>query len=564
MEDPEGVGNSESLEIKHAVSSAKLSTFRLYYDEHAIKRGSVMLGAMLRNKISRFFFKQRKKSRGIGDGVLVIGMPCWNVDYPFYSLMVVAGIAESIGIESVIADLNIRLFNLVPDEDKAYWTKEDANNWLPGGYIPPKLYSKHRKLVEKALIAAASERNYGVFLLSCNMSNRYFTEKAIVVLKKNFPDVPVLMGGVDCFPFEHNKRFFSLSVPPDVICQGEAEIALPQFLAAYSGSGELPTNIPGFAGYADGTFFDTGEPILPDLKKDFLLPSLSGIDFLSYRNPGDFPIYSSRGCINRCNFCSESPNFKKFRFRNAEQTFEELSKIYSEAVKFNINPTVHFADSLINGSIPELENLCRLILKSNILINWGGQAFFRKEMNRGLLSLMKKAGCRGLFWGLESGSQVVIDAMKKNYLLETARTIINECNAIGILNYLPLIVGFPGESTANFVETATFVEDFKDKAIFLEPNPCCVRPNSPLYEMYSQFGLKNNDYTEWQSIDMSNTPAIRKTRSAILKAILKNDLDGSASIDSKLEKYENGLCLDNEEVKNEISRYCELKKAANH
>jgi anaerobic magnesium-protoporphyrin IX monomethyl ester cyclase len=464
-----------------------------------------------------------KKWREIGPGALVIGMPCWNIDYPFYSLMVVAGIVESAGIQATIADLNIGIYNLLPTKERRFWTESDPNDWLPGGTIAENLFMRYREQITNALLKAAGNAPYGMFLLSVNMSNRFFTEQAVAILKDAYPQTPVMLGGVDCFPMEHGKRFLALPTSPDIICQGEAEIALREFLGEYKQTRSLQTTIPGFAGFEAGSYFDSGEPSTPDLKRESPMPSLNGIDFASYRSPGDFPLFSSRGCINRCAFCSESPNFKHFRFRRADQTFAELQKTLHAAEKFNNSPTVHFADSLINGAMHEFIRFCELIIENNVDVKWGGQAFFRKEMTRDVLSLARQAGCQSFFWGLESASQPVIDRMGKNYNLNVARRILFDCHELGIGSNLPLIIGFPGEACEDIAKTAIFIDEFRGKANFLEPNTCCIRPNSPLHERYGDFDLSNNDYTEWESMDGSNTILVRTTRKAIIRTVIKHE-----------------------------------------
>jgi anaerobic magnesium-protoporphyrin IX monomethyl ester cyclase len=475
-----------------------------------------------------------KKWREIGPGALVIGMPCWNIDYPFYSLMVVAGIVESAGIQATIADLNIGIYNLLPTKERRFWTESDPNDWLPGGTIAENLFMRYREQITNALLKAAGNAPYGMFLLSVNMSNRFFTEQAVAILKDAYPQTPVMLGGVDCFPMEHGKRFLALPTSPDIICQGEAEIALREFLREYKQTRSLQTTIPGFAGFEAGSYFDSGEPSTPDLKRESPMPSLNGIDFASYRSPGDFPLFSSRGCINRCAFCSESPNFKHFRFRRADQTFAELQRTLSYANKFNLTPTIHFADSLLNGAMGEFTRLCELIIENGIKVQWGGQAYFRKEMTRDLLSLAKKAGCQGFFWGLESASQPVINRMGKNYSLTLARRILTDCHELGLVSFLPLIIGFPGESSADLAETAIFIDDFREKASFLEPNTCCIRPNSPLFDRYGEFALADNNYTEWSSLDGANTKQVRDARKGIIKTVIKQET-------RRREKYEDEI-----------------------
>jgi radical SAM superfamily enzyme YgiQ (UPF0313 family) len=202
-----------------------------------------------------------------------------------------------------------------------------------------------------------------------------------------------------------------------------------------------------------------------------------------------------------------------------------------------MHPTIHFADSLINGSVAELEKLCKFIIAAKISISWGGQIFFRKQMTADLLTVMHQAGCVALFWGFEAGSQRVIDLMRKNYSIEIAMRILDDCHRIGILNYLPLIIGFPGETPADLAETAHFIDRYRNKAAFMEPNQCCVRPNSPLHKNYMDYGLACNDYTAWTTTDNTNTPVIRASRHAIIRAVLKGGELSRGSIIAELDAF---------------------------
>jgi len=442
---------------------------------------------------------------------------------------------------------------MLSEEERRYWNESDPNEWLPGGNIAERLFSQYREEITRHLLSIAGKDNYGMFLFSVNMSNRYVTEQAIAILKAEYPEVPIMLGGVDCFPLEHGKRFLALPSPPDIICQGEAEKALRDFLIEYSKTHLLNTSIPGFTGFESGHYFDSGEPAVPDLKQDAPMPSLNGIDFSAYRCPGDFPLYSSRGCINRCAFCSESPNFKHFRFRRAEQTFVELQKTLAVAEQYSNCPTVHFADSLINGAMKEFTRFCELIIENGITIKWSGQAYFRKEMTWDVLSLARQAGCQGIFWGLESASQTVIDWMRKNYSLALARQIVADCHQLGISSSLPMIIGFPGESPTNLAETAHFIDEFRGRANFLEPNTCCIRPNSPLFERFEDFSLANNNYTDWESLDGTNTIQTRVTRKGIINCVIKHDKRTRENYEEEISKL--SVDIKNRHVANEIDAF---------
>jgi anaerobic magnesium-protoporphyrin IX monomethyl ester cyclase len=453
--------------------------------------------------------------------ILLIGMPSWISGYPFHALAQVGGIIKTAGWESRVVDLNIKTFRTATEEDKKFWSDDFANYWF-GNDIPEKVYNKYSKQINEWLADLFKEDDYDIISFTVNMSTRYFTLKAAKFLKKFRPDIPILFGGVDCFPLEHGKRFFKEDGRPDIICQGESEICFPAFLKRFEQTGNVYTDVRGFIYKKGDELIDTGEPELPKLLDDYSFPDWSQFDFRSYTEPGAFPILFSRGCINRCAFCSESPNFKRYRTRKAEDVFKEIMDSLKWASKYSPKPTMHFSDSLINGSVKELEKLCDLIIENNIRVGWGGQAYFRPEMTRELLAKMSKSGFLAFFWGLESGNQTIIKLMRKNYDLDIAKRIIVDAFEVGIQNYLPLIIGFPGETAKEFIDTIYFVIDYKKFALFLSPGVLVVRPNSLLHKNYLDFGLVNNNYHEWSTSDNKNDLQTRIFRRFVARNILNN------------------------------------------
>ena len=170
----------------------------------------------------------------------------------------------------------------------------------------------------------------------------------------------------------------------------------------------------------------------------------------------------------------------------------------------------------------ELERLCDLIIDLNFCVTWGAQAYFRPEMTREFLSKMWRAGCRGLFWGFETASQKIVDLMRKNYKQEIAERIIIDAHELGIENYLPLIVGYPGENASDFITTLLFTLTHKADAIFLGTGLLLVRPNSPLHNNYEKFGLANNNYFDWTTTDRKNNIAVRTFRRFVMRNALYN------------------------------------------
>lgn len=114
--------------------------------------------------------------------------------------------------------------------------------------------------------------------------------------------------------------------------------------------------------------------------------------------------------------------------------------------------------------------------------------------------------------------------MNKRYSHTTARRIIEDCSRLGMEQYLPVIVGYPGETSGDFFETITrMLENMKKSGIrFLMPSLIIVRPNSPLYDTFEKHGLANNLYYEWSMADGSNDLHMRIVRCFIARQVHAN------------------------------------------
>lgn len=465
---------------------------------------------------------------------LLIGMPCWGIDCPFHALAHVGGIVKSAGWKCKISDLNVGLYNAFSDEDKKFWMDENNSVWA-GIEFPQKIYKKYQTIIESTILKEIESDDFDIISFSVNSWTRYFSVEVAKFIKSKRPKIPILFGGVDCFPRELGTKIFSLDKKiPDIILQGEAEIALPIFLKEYAKTKQFSPDIKGFAyrehGLFTSTIIDTGEPDLPLLNNDNIIADYSQFDLSLYSRPGSIPTFLSRGCINRCAFCSESPNFKKFRCRKPEDVLAEIKTGLQYALTYDSCPTIRFSDSIMNGNVNELEKFCDLIIESGIKITWGAQLYFREEMTMEFLQKMYKAGFRSAFWGFESGSSKIIKSMRKNYDMSNAERIILDNHKLGITNVLPIIVGFPGETPQDFISTLTFILRHRDHAKFLGPNSCLVRINSHLHSHYIKYDLSNNNTFDWSSIDNKNNIAVRLLRRFLLKNVINFRVLGANSL----------------------------------
>ena len=155
------------------------------------------------------------------------------------------------------------------------------------------------------------------------------------------------------------------------------------------------------------------------------------------------------------------------------------------------------------------QRFCRVDSAKGDPRSLGRPAHIDPRINSEFIDKLARAGLVSVFWGIETGSQHVVDLMNKRYHHPDARRILRECSRAGIAQCCPIIIGFPGETPEDVAETVDFILEFQDLPLcrFLLPAQLVVRPNSPLHDQYAEFGLADNNYYGWCTCDGTNTLA---------------------------------------------------------
>ncbi len=281
--------------------------------------------------------------------ILVIGAPSWGVAFPYYSIAVVAEVARAAGWNADVRDLNIEFYNHSPAEERKYWEVVHLGDWRNDGFTF-KLFDRYSEFFSDIVAKIIAEKDYSLIAFSVNDWTRGFCLKVSQMIKVAAPNVPVLFGGVSCYPREFGTKLLLEPIgAPDVILMGEAEVEFPKYLRAFEKTGDFRCDVPGFAYLTpDGSIVENGIPELPKLRDVDIVTTFEGFDLLQYGSPGDFPSHISRGCIYKCRFCSEFVNKRLYRTRFGEQIYEEVSQNARALSYLKEVPHVYFVDSLIN------------------------------------------------------------------------------------------------------------------------------------------------------------------------------------------------------------------------
>jgi radical SAM superfamily enzyme YgiQ (UPF0313 family) len=364
--------------------------------------------------------------------IILAIMPVFWPKMPSLGLSYLASFLKSHGIEVDILDLNNFFYNIVSFNLKKLWLiSSNASFEKEVISIIKNNYPKEYEQIINHLL------DYDIVGFSCFSSNLANTLEITKTLKKRKKEIKIILGGP-----EITRQFFKTYAKFN-----KEMLTLSDFLIV--GEGEKP-----FLNYITGSFPEKVKIAkfiqLPKLES--LTPQYCNLDYNNYPKNDAVQILFSRGCINKCSFCSERLLYKGFRIRPVEDVISEISYYKNKGIKYFI-----FNDSLINADLKALNFLCDRIISNFGSIPWEAQIYIRKDMDLTLLKKMKRSGCYNLFVGLESGSNTTLKNMHKGFTREEALDFFKKLNTAGLSFGISIIVGFPGETDKDFFEGLDFI-----------------------------------------------------------------------------------------------------------
>ncbi len=199
---------------------------------------------------------------------------------------------------------------------------------------------------------------------------------------------------------------------------------------------------------------------------------------------------TSRGCVYWCEFCSTvRMHGRKYRMRSPKNVVDELEFLHKT---YYINKFT-FCDDAFTVDQQRTEAMCTEILKRGLKIEWNCGT--RVDMlTHELLEKMKNAGCISVWFGVESGSQQVLDAMKKGITPELTIKVLGWVRELGMQPIPNVILGFPGETKESAWKTIKFVEKISPDAVGFY-NVATPFPGTPMYDMVKEKGwLRVTDF----------------------------------------------------------------------
>ncbi len=210
---------------------------------------------------------------------------------------------------------------------------------------------------------------------------------------------------------------------------------------------------------------------LYDLKLYYSAPTKKVSDFKAT------PILTSRGCAFNCIHCPSKTIWGgRVRYHSALNVVREIEECIN---KFGLRE-FNFFDDTFTVNPARVKEICREIINKKLNIAW--ISFSRvNTISEDLVKIMKEAGCRKISFGLESGSQEILDKMRKNATIEMASKAVAVVRKCGLQVHASFMLGNVGETIETIKQTIKFAKSLDlDNATFFITTPY---PGTELYEI---------------------------------------------------------------------------------
>ena len=314
------------------------------------------------------------------------------------------------------------------------------------------------------------------------------------IVRSYLPSSLLIAGGPlpTLYPEQYASRF-------DAVFRGESDLSFPSFcldVLEQKITRERLRELP-LDSY-EGLFIqrDSLEVDIPaahykeKVINSFPIPDRSNFDHLAYQNAWmkkdgsrTTSIITTLGCPYSCDFCSKPVFGNIFRRRNLDTILKEVEQIQSLGYD-----SLWIADDNFTLNPNHVEGFCQRMLGRGV--NWS--CLSRSNgITPNIVNLMKDAGCRKVYLGLETGSPDTLKLMNKQVKLEDGINAVLLFHDAGIKIGAFFIVGYPGETISSVEETFKLSLELPlDQISFNVPFPL---PGSKLYDRVNNIDI-NKDW----------------------------------------------------------------------
>ena len=272
--------------------------------------------------------------------------------------------------------------------------------------------------------------------------------------------IPIIWGGI--YPTMYPEQVAGSNYV-DFAVKGECEITALELLTTIKEHSD--------PGQVRGISFKSGQKVittddreqldinqLPPLEWNLVedIRSIGNLEEVAKRSGVGLPILTSRGCPHRCTFCINPILKQRYRYRKADLVLKDIGDIINLGVD-----CISFFDEDLFANRRRLIEIIDGIEERGLKFRWFGSTrvdyFGANRINMDLLARIKESGCQQLGVGAESGSQRMLDYLKKDITVEDTINAANMMNQVGIDANFSFMIALPGEEENDIKQTLQLI-----------------------------------------------------------------------------------------------------------
>jgi anaerobic magnesium-protoporphyrin IX monomethyl ester cyclase len=322
----------------------------------------------------------------------------------------------------------------------------------------------------------------------------YNSAKTIMeVAKEVHPNAVNMIGGSHVSFWDENALKETKAF--DLIVRKEGELTFLELLDRIQANKGFEDVLGTTVRTKNGIQRNEDRPFLHDLDS-LPSPAYHLLPLDSYHRMGKtiFPIVTSRGCVQWCDFCSTVRMFGRgYRVRSPKKVVDDMEMLHS---KYGESQFTFYDDAFTINRNHTLE-MCADIKARKLDVEWDCETRV-DAVDKELLEKMRDAGCITIWFGVESGSEKILDKMHKKINREQVREAFKMAQKAGMMTIASAVIGFPGETEETAWETINFINSLNPDDI-----GCYIAtpyPGTPMYEEVIKNGwLRVTDFNKYDT-----------------------------------------------------------------
>ena len=315
------------------------------------------------------------------------------------------------------------------------------------------------------------------------------------MIKEAFPDVHVTVGGNVVTRLQEDlaqrDEFFTSVFDSAVLYEGEH--ALLWLLDALAGDRPWET-VPNLM-YRDQGRVRVNPEIYTEKTTSLPLPDFEGMPLDSYFVPTRIlPYLATRGCYwGRCTFCDHGQGyFDQYRGKPAHDVVREVKALKD---KYHAEHFL-FADESYPPAL--FKKVSQLLVDERVDVKWTTLIRFEETLqDPAIWDLAAKAGCKTLYYGMESANERVLELMDKHAKKSVIEGNLREAARVGIWNHVMAFYGFPGETREEAEDTRQFLLKNQSHIHSVEVFYFVAYRHTPMVRHPERFGMTIHQQDEY-------------------------------------------------------------------